>query len=127
MTHPNHATQQASIIATLQAYREALAAGRTAEAERLLVGVAEREPSHPAVLKEIGVAMMSRGEAHKAFSLFCRAAQADPSRASLWSNIASSLRLLGRPQEEREALEKALSLEPRHLPSLLQKASLLEN
>jgi aspartate beta-hydroxylase len=127
MNNPNPATlDEAAIIRALQAYREDLAAGRTAEAQQLLVRLAERAPSHPAVLNELGVIMMSRGEAEKAYSLFSRAAQTDPSRASLWSNVASSLRALGRQQEEREALERALSLEPRHLPSLLQKASLLE-
>jgi len=116
-----------SILSALQAYREMLAAGRTGEAEQLLVRLAERAASHPAVLNELGVAMMARGEAEKAYSLFSRAAQTDPSRASLWSNLASSLRLLGRRQEEREAIERALSLEPRHLASLLQKASLTED
>jgi aspartyl/asparaginyl beta-hydroxylase (cupin superfamily)/thioredoxin-like negative regulator of GroEL len=120
------ALDDASVIRALQAYKEAAAGGRSAEAEQLLVRVAERAPGHPAVLNELGVFMMDRGDFEKAYPLFTRAAQTDPSRAALWSNLASSLRSLGRRQEEREALEKALSLEPRHLASLLQKARLLE-
>jgi aspartate beta-hydroxylase len=127
MNNPNPALDDAAIVRAVQSYREASAAGRTAEAEQILVRVAERAPGHPAVLNELGVLMMGRGEADKAYPLFARAAQTDPGRAALWSNLASSLRALGRWQEEREALEKALSVEPRHLPSLLQKATLLEN
>jgi aspartate beta-hydroxylase len=127
MNNPNPAAlDEATIIRAVQSYREASAAGRTAEAEQVLLRVAERAPGHPAVLNELGILMMSRGEADKAYALFARAAQTDPGRAALWSNLASSLRALGRAQEEREALEKALSVEPRHLASLLQKASLLE-
>jgi aspartate beta-hydroxylase len=120
------ALDDASVIRALQAYKEAAAGGRSAEAEQLLVRVAERAPGHPAVLNELGVFMMDRGDFEKAYPLFTRAAQTDPGRPALWSNLASSLRSLGRRQEEREALEKALSLEPRHLASLLQKARLLE-
>jgi aspartate beta-hydroxylase len=116
----------ASVIRALQAYKEAAAGGRSAEAEQLLVRVAERAPAHPAVLNELGVFLMARGDFEKAYPLFSRAAQTDPGRAALWSNLASSLRSLGRRQEEREALEKALSVEPRHLASLLQKGRLLE-
>ena len=128
MSQPNPvALDEATIARTLQAYREASAAGRSAESEQLLVRVAERAPGHPAVLNELGVVMMSRNEYEKAYSLFSRAAQTDPGHAQLWSNLAGSLRMLGRRQEEREALERALSIEPRHLASLLQKASLLED
>ncbi len=128
MSQPNPAApDEATIARTLQAYREAKAAGRSAESEQLLVRVAERAPGHPAVLNELGLVMMSRSEYEKAHSLFSRAAQTDPGHAQLWSNLASSLRMLGLRSEEREALERALSIEPRHLASLLQKASLLED
>jgi aspartyl/asparaginyl beta-hydroxylase (cupin superfamily) len=117
----------AAVIRAVQASRAAAAAGRSAEAEQLLVRVAQQAPGHPAVLNELGVVMMGRGSAEQAFGLFNRATQADPKHASLWSNLATCLRMLGRRQEEREAIEKALALEPRHLSSLLQKAALLED
>ncbi|HEY6618297.1 MAG TPA: tetratricopeptide repeat protein, partial [Steroidobacteraceae bacterium] len=126
MSQPNPVALD-EVARTLQAYREASAAGRSAESEQLLVRVAERAPGHPAVLNELGVVMMSRNEYEKAYSLFSRAAQTDPGHAQLWSNLASSLRMLGRREEEREALERALSIEPRHVASLLQKASLFED
>ncbi len=58
--------------------------------------------------------------------MFDRATKVEPGRAALWSNLASALKALDRRPEEREALEKALALEPRHVSSLLQKAALLE-
>jgi len=116
-----------AIHGALQASRAAMAAGRTAEAEQLLVRLAQQAPGHPAVLNELGVLMMSRGAATQAAALFTRATQADSKTASLWSNLANSLRVLGRRQEEREAIERALTVEPRHVTSLLQKASLFED
>jgi aspartate beta-hydroxylase len=125
---PNPAMlDEGTILGAVQASRAAMAAGRTSEAEQLLVRIAQQAPRHPAVLNELGVLMMSRGAAAQAEALFTRATQAEPKQAALWSNLANSLRALGRRQEEREAIEKALALEPRHVGSLLQKASLFED
>jgi tetratricopeptide (TPR) repeat protein len=70
--------------------------------------------------------MMGRGSASEAHALFVRATTADPRHPSLWANLASSLKALGRRTEELDALEKALELEPRHLSALLQKGAYLE-
>jgi aspartyl/asparaginyl beta-hydroxylase (cupin superfamily) len=71
--------------------------------------------------------MMQRGEHGKARDLFQRATIADPGHPALWSNLASSLNALGLQQEEMEAIQKALALEPRHLASLLQQGALMES
>jgi aspartyl/asparaginyl beta-hydroxylase (cupin superfamily)/thioredoxin-like negative regulator of GroEL len=118
---------EGTILGAVQASRAAMAAGRTTEAEQLLVRIAQQAPGHPAVLNELGVVMMGRGAASQAAALFTRATQVDSKTASLWSNLANSLRVLGRRQEEREAIEKALAVDPRHIASLLQKASLFED
>jgi aspartate beta-hydroxylase len=120
---PDHAT----ILRTIQASKAALAAGRSAEADELLARVAQLAPAHPAVLNELGLRMMQRGEAVKARELFQRATLADPNHPALWSNLASSLHALRLPQEEMQAIERALALEPRHLSALLQKGSLIED
>ncbi len=59
---------------------------------------------------------------------FCSAARRAPipSQPSIWANLASSLKALGRRIEEFDAIEKALALEPRHLSALLQKADYFE-
>ncbi len=111
----------------IQASKAALAAGRSSEADELLARVAQLAPAHPAVLNELGQRMMQRGEAGTARDLFQRATLADPNHPALWSNLASSLHALRLPQEEMEAIERALALEPRHLTALLQKGALIED
>jgi aspartate beta-hydroxylase len=117
---------EASIIRVLQASKAEEAAGRLSESDQLLANVAQRAPNHPAVLNELGVRMMARGAADQAQLLFSRAATANPNQPSIWANLASSLKALGRRLEEFDAIEKALALEPRHLSALLQKADYLE-
>jgi aspartate beta-hydroxylase len=122
MAGPDNAT----VLRMIQASKAAGAAGRASEADQLLARVAQVAPAHPAVLNELGLRMMQRGDPARARELFQRATQADPGHPNLWSNLASSLHELNLPHEELDALERALALEPRHLASLLQKGSLLE-
>ena len=117
---------EATIFRVLQAAKAEEAAGRMSESDQLLANVAQRAPNHPAVLNELGVRMMARGVADQAQLLFSRAASANPSQPSIWANLASSLKALGRRVEEFDAIEKALTLEPRHLSALLQKADYFE-
>jgi aspartyl/asparaginyl beta-hydroxylase (cupin superfamily)/Flp pilus assembly protein TadD len=116
----------ATIMGMIQASKAAGSAGRTTESDQLLARAAHLAPGHPAVLNELGMRMMQRGEAAKARELFQHATLADPGHPSLWSNLAASLNALGLPQDENEAIERALALEPRHLSALLQKAALIE-
>lgn len=115
----------AAIVRMVQGFKAATAAGHTAEADQLLARAAQLAPGHPAVLNELGLRMMQRGDAAKARELFERAAQADPSSPSLWSNLAAALGALNLPQDELEAIERALRLEPRHLAALLQKGAFI--
>src|SRR5258707_2822979 len=117
---------EATIIRVLQASKAEEAAGRISESDQLLANVAQRAPNHPAGLNELGVRMLARGAADQAQLLFSRAATANPNQPSIWANLASSLKALGRRLEEFDAIEKALALEPRHLSALLQKADYLE-
>ncbi|HYM42439.1 MAG TPA: aspartyl/asparaginyl beta-hydroxylase domain-containing protein [Steroidobacteraceae bacterium] len=127
MTNANATpADNATVLGMIQAYRAAGAAGRRAEAEQLLARVGQLAPAHPAVLNELGLIMMQRGEPARARELFVRATQADPKAPSLWSNLAASLHALNAP-EEIEAIERALALEPRHLASLLQKGTFIED
>ena len=69
---------------------------------------------------------MQRGQAAGARDHFQRATAADAGHPALWSNLATSLDALGLHDEEMAAIERALALEPRHPPALLQKAALIE-
>lgn len=115
-----------SVPGLVHAAKQAFESGRMAEADQLLSRAAQQEPNHPAVLNELGVRMLQNGNADAARLLFDRATRTAPGHPALWSNFASSLHALQRYDEERDAIEKALAIEPRHLASLLQKAMLLE-
>ncbi len=115
-----------NILRLLQASKVAASSGSKDEAAQLLSRAAQLAPNHPAVLNELGVQMLQRGEAETARQLFERATAANPRHPALWSNLASSLHSLGRFDEENEIIERALAIEPRHLSTLLQKAALLE-
>jgi aspartate beta-hydroxylase len=115
-----------TIVRMVEASRAADSAGRTGEADQLLTRAAQLAAGHPAVLNELGLRMMRRGEAAKARELFQRATRADPTHPALWANLAASLDALGLVQEELDAIDRALSLDPRHSSSLLQKAALIE-
>jgi aspartate beta-hydroxylase len=116
-----------TVIRVLQASKAEAAAGRIPESDQLLARLAQQAPGHPAVLNELGVRMLSRGDANQAHALFVRATTADPKHPSLWANLASSLKSLNRRTEEIDAIEKALELEPRHLSALLQKGAYQED
>src|SRR6202035_3930291 len=121
------APDNATVLRMIQACKAAGAAGRTGEADQLLARVAQLAPAHPAVLNELGLRMMQRGDSARARELLQRAPKADPGHPSLWSNLAQSLHELNLPTDEFDAIERALALEPRHLASLLQKGQLLEH
>jgi aspartate beta-hydroxylase len=114
------------VIRALNTSRAEAAAGRIPESDQILASIAQRAPNHPAVLNELGVRMLNRQMPEQARQLFSHATQADPNHPSLWANLASSLKALGRRSDEIEALERALAIDPRHLSSLLQKGAYQE-
>jgi aspartyl/asparaginyl beta-hydroxylase (cupin superfamily) len=97
-----------------------------AEAQKLVDMALARAPDHPLVLNSAGGYLARTGNAAKARELFERALSKDPKSKVLWLNLANACRALGDSEAEGAALEKALALEPRYLPALLQKANLLE-
>jgi len=126
LSNVNAGAPDASVLRMIQAARAAGADGRQSESDQLLARAAQLSPGHPAVLNELGLRMMQRGDAKNARELFLRATQADEGHPSLWSNLASSCYSLGLAQEAMEAVERALTLEPRHLASLLQKGAIMD-
>jgi len=126
LSQVNPTAQDEAVQRMLQAYKAAGAAGRAGEADQLLTRAAQMAPAHPGVLNELGLRMLATGAPDKARELLLRATQIDPNSAALWSNFAASLHELGQFPQELEALERALALEPRHTPSLLQKGALYE-
>jgi len=97
-----------------------------AESMKLVDAALARAPNKPIVLNAAGGHMMRSGDARRARELFERALALDGASKVLWLNLATACRSLGDQKAEGMALEKALGLEPRYVPALLQKAELME-
>ncbi len=85
-----------------------------------------RAPQHPLVLNAAGGHHFRRGDARRAHELYERAIALDPRSKVLRLNLANACRALGDHQGEETALEQALSIDPRYVLALLQKAELSE-
>lgn len=100
--------------------------GQAQEAERLLSQARATAPRHPLVLNENARDMLMAGNPAGAHALLEQAVKDAPNNSSIWLNLAAALRGLNRTDEELAALDKVLTIEPRHLRARLQKASLQE-
>ena len=100
------------------------AAGRAAEAERLLRQARVEAPRHPLVLNEMASSRLQAGDPAGALGLIDQSVKADPSNPTSWLHKAAILRRLGRDDDAMNALEQALALQPRNLYGLLHMASL---
>jgi len=97
-----------------------------AESMKLVDAALARAPNQPIVLNAAGGHMMRSGDARRARALYERAIALDGGSKILWLNLATACRSLGDKKAEGVALEKALGVEPRYVPALLQKAELME-
>lgn len=126
MTSSTTAADDDPIRALIGAAGKAAAEGRKDEAARLLQRAEHDAPRHPLVLNEVGQRMLRSGEPERARELFAQAVKIDGSNPSLWINLAAALRSLDRHDEEMQALDRALAIEPANLRAMLQKASAQE-
>jgi aspartate beta-hydroxylase len=120
------AVDETLIRGLIQQAERAAAAGQRDEMQRLLAQAEASAPSHPMVLNARAVDQLQTGNPARAHELLERALAADAGNPSLWMNFATTLRALGRLDDEERALQSVLKIEPRHLLALLQKADLLE-
>lgn len=116
-----------SQVAALLAQAEQLARQqRLGEAQQAFLKAQSLEPEHPLVLQAKGRQLLLSGDASAARVIFQRLVQIDPQQIQHWMSLAAALRRLQLREEEMQALEGALALDPTHLVVLLQKAALLE-
>ena len=125
MTNAN-AREEQRIPALIDAATKARMEGRADEAARLVREAELESPQHPLVLNEIGQRMLLSGNPARACELFEQAVRSDAANVSMWINLAAALRGLNRRDEEMQALQRALTLEPNNLRAMLQTASLQE-
>jgi len=74
----------------------------------------------------LGVDALDRGDLRTAQQHFEAATRADPGAAALWLNLAKAHRLDENDEAERQALERALETDQRHLMALIRLAELHE-
>lgn len=117
---------ESEIKALMEVMDRAERAGNRTEAERALARARSLAPDHPGVLNVAGMRALTSGDATAARSLLERAATLDGTSPLLWVNVALAQRELRNEAGERDALEKALAIDPRYFPALLHKARLLE-
>jgi aspartyl/asparaginyl beta-hydroxylase (cupin superfamily) len=103
----------------------ASASGHREEATRLLTQAQAAAPDHPLVLNAWGLSALNAGDATAARPFFEKAIALDDKNAAFWLNLATCFRRLGLVEEENNALNQVLTIEPRHLLGLLQMGSLL--
>ena len=80
--------------------------------------------SDPKSLITAGLAALQRGDGAAAREHLSRAAAAPGAGADVWFGLALAHGQLGALDEERAALDRALELEPRHVPALIRKGDL---
>ncbi len=120
------AVTESQIRALIDAVDRADQAGNRAEAERALAQARAEAPDHPGVLNVAGMRALRGGDAEAARPLLQRAAALDPGSPMLWLNLALAHREQHNEDAERDAVEKALAVDPRFFPALLHKARLFE-
>ncbi|HEY6125703.1 MAG TPA: aspartyl/asparaginyl beta-hydroxylase domain-containing protein [Steroidobacteraceae bacterium] len=120
------ANDEALIRGLIQQAEKASAAGQRDESQRLLAQATGIAPEHPMVLNARAIALLQSGDAASARTLLDKATAKDSANPALWMNLATALRGLDLRDEEEKALQSVLTIEPRHLLALLQKAELLE-
>jgi aspartate beta-hydroxylase len=110
--------------ALVQQSDRAHAAREPERAMQLLNEAQKIAPQHPLVLNSAAMHALDAGYGREAVELLQRALSRDDRNPAMWVNLAAAYRLLQRPDDESQAIERALALEPRHLVALLHKASL---
>lgn len=113
----------------MRAAREAEAAGDSASARALYQRLLDSNDRHERAVTALARIDLTVGAAEAALGWLARLVPADVEPAVLTDVFllkAASLRLLGRTEEEFDALQSALATDAYCWPALLQKAELLE-
>jgi aspartyl/asparaginyl beta-hydroxylase (cupin superfamily)/Tfp pilus assembly protein PilF len=118
--------EEKRVRSLLEQSERAYAARDAVTAIRLLDEARNLAPAHPMVLNLAGIRALTDGRAAEAEQFFRQALAVDDKTAVLYVNLAAALRQLQRPDDEADALERALALDPRNLVALLNKAALTE-
>ena len=115
-----------SIQDHLAAAVAAVRAGRPTDARAHLEAVLALDPKEPTAQNMLGLNALREGNPAAAADHFESACRRDPAAGELWINLATARRALDEPEQERAALEQALSIDQRNLVALIRLAQLHE-
>src|SRR4051812_13299266 len=116
---------ETQVRAWVQQVENAFVTGETAKADQLLARLESMAPRHPLVLNALGQRHIHQGNARAAQEVLQAAVSIDGTNPAFWVNLSAAQRQLERPDDEMASLERAMAIEPRFLPALLQKGALL--
>jgi len=105
---------------------EAWHEGRHEAAAQLLLTVIESQPRHVTALNTLALIAIGAGDAERAIHYLERAAAADPESPGIWFNLYQAFDMAGDLEGAMSSLDRALTLDPYHVPAILMKAALLE-
>lgn len=88
--------------------------GRPEEAEPLLDGVLQQDPSHVDALHFLGVLAAKRGRHQEGIELIRRALALDPDYVDAWNNLGNLLLAQGQAEEAEAIYRRAVAMAPDH-------------
>lgn len=111
-----------TIQSLLQAAAAARQAGRSLDEERLVAEALHAAPDHPAVRNAAGMLALGKARFTDSAKHFAAATESDPDQPALWMNLATALRGRGDASGEEQALQRVLTIDPRHFMARLRLA-----
>lgn len=112
--------------ALLQSARAAASRGDRIESERLLWDAQRAGPTHPLIRNEAAMHLYRSGNVGGAHAGLEALAEAEPGYPEIWLNLAVIRKALNQTDAAVTAIDRALALDGRNLPALLEKGALQE-
>lgn len=99
--------------------RQALAAGRTADAERGFVALTKSDPELAGPYANLGLIYRQAGKSAEATAALQKAVQLNPGSADLHNQLGISYRMAGDFAKAKASYEQAITLDAAHAPAVL--------
>ena len=109
----------AAVQRAFDAARQALAAGRIAEAERGFAALAKSHPDLSGTFGNLGLIHRQAGKYPEAIAAFDRAIALSPQRADLHNQLGITQRMAGEFAKARISYERAIAIDANYAPAVL--------